>query len=167
MPAPDLATILSFEDAIEPAVKTLLQAQAVAQVALQRGTGKLVSGRVDVELTMGAATGHLYTPANLPDGPVDSRYDFEDAWNATVALMVVTDRDTNGNLHSIYRAAVRQVMLQYFTQFTTAVLPYHEIAMCKSTGCRGGLKTDKDEDFSQLNYSLVIGVRAGAWPAPF
>ena len=168
MAAPDLQTLFDFESQIQPVLQARAEALGIAQTALQDQTSKIVtSGRLDIELTMGTATGHLYTPKNLPDGPLNTANCFEDAWNAVVSLNVVTDRNVNAALHAKYRAWVRSMLIQYFSQFGPDVLPYHQIAFAKTLGTRINLVNAKEEDVSQLNTAVVIYIRPGAWPAPY
>ena len=168
MPAPDLPTLFDFETQIQPVLQAAAVTLGIAQTAVQDQTQKIItSGRLDIELTMGAATGHLYTPKNIPDGPLNTGNCFEAAWNAVVSFNVVTDREVNAAAHAKYRSWVRSMMIQYFQQFGPDVLPYHQIAFAKTLGTRINLVNAKEEDVSQLNTAVVIYIRPGAWPAPY
>ena len=166
-PAPDLVTLFDFESAIEPAVQARLLQVGIGAVDVRQGKGTLLSGRVDVGLKMEAATGHFYVPANLPDGPLNTRNCFEDAWHATLTFSIITEREQNGQLHRSYVARVRALMLRFFTQFPEDLLPYHALSLVTTAGTAPGLMSAQNEDVTQLRYACVVSIRDGAWPAPY
>lgn len=166
MAAPDLETLFNFESAIEPAILTRLEDLGIT-TKIRQGTDTLLSGRVDVELEMGGATGNLYIPKFLPDGPCDTRLCLEQRWSAMLNFAVITARDRNASLHRPYVAKIRVLMLDFFHQFPVELLPFHALVNVQSAGTAPGLVTEKDEDVTRLRYQAVVAIREGAWPDPY
>lgn len=169
MPAPDLETIFDVENAIETACKTVIQSLG-ARAFTQRECEDLPQERVDIQLQLGAPTGHR---GNMMPGQSPGQH-VRDAWNGLLTFNLFTPRtESNGNgnsepvdkaRHGRLRAKVR-IATEYFSdRFTEELLPYHVLVSIAQAGTDPQVNVDDDLDVSALQFNVVIAVRPGAWP---
>ena len=154
MPAPDYETIYSFEDAIEAAVQTVLNAAGL-KCYFQREIISVTTPYVAIQFVAGAATEHYAAVAG------DYR---PDIWGGSLHLQVVTDRTNNNLGHGLYRSQVRKLMAVDATFKNAVLLPYHEVFFIMESGTTPAIRTEDDLDVSTLSYTVKFGIRAGQWP---
>jgi len=154
--APDIETIYRVEDEVEKGIKTILTGLGITAYTQQQDA-EVVAPFVDVQLSLGDHTGHQWIDKN---GGI-----WEAAWNATLALRVVTKRGDGGTDHVAWRSKIR-VAMQYASQkLTESVLPYHTLSKVSTEGATPIFESDNDYDVSDLRFSVIVCVRTNAWPA--
>ncbi len=155
MPAPDFPKLYQFEDYVEAAAKSFLTQHGLTAM-IAREDAIATTPRVDVSCVMGAATRHYGRRAS--DGEI-----FLDRWNGSLNFDVITDRVKNREQHRPLRAKLRWLM-QDLSFWRIDLLPYHQIVELIETGTTPELVNEKEQDVSALVFSLVLGIRADAWP---
>jgi len=157
MPAPDFPKLYQFEDYVEAAAKSILSEAGLVAV-ISREDAPAVTPRVEISCVMGAATEHYGRRAE--DGEL-----FLDRWTGSLNFDVITDRVKNREQHRPIRAKLRWLM-QDLSFWTIDRLPYHQVIRLIESGTTPELRNEKEQDVSALVFSLVLGIRADAWPAP-
>ena len=95
--APDLETIFDVEEAVEAACKTVFESFGV-KAFMQRETQDLPKERVDIQLQLGAPTGHRgKMTAGSPGQWV------RDAWNGILLVNIITPRMIPDGMARRYR----------------------------------------------------------------
>lgn len=156
MPAPSFAACYQFEDAIESAVKTLLNNNSVTCYA-QRDDDTLATPFASVQFVTGAATEHW--SGLLSDGT-----ERPDMFQGTLSIGIATDRDSNSATHATYRGKIRDLLYRFQTTITAALLPYHAILRVMETGTTPATATEDNHDISTINFNLWFQIRPEAWP---
>lgn len=157
MPAPDLKTLTEVDAAIEAAVVSILSDASVT-AARQRDTEEIATPHVRVQCSLGAPTGRLHTVK------VAGEYR-QDMWAFTLHVGIVTNRADEAQDHEDLRADVRAALWAWQAAFNSTALPYHSIARFDAAGTSPEVEDENNLDISALQYSGVVCVRAGAWPA--
>lgn len=168
MSAPDLETIYDFEGAVEPAAKAVLQSYGL-KAFTQMETTELPKERVDVQLLVGAPTGHKGIVSQEPFRMAD------DTWAAQLVFNIWTERfplDGAGQPvaadprhHGRMRARVRMACEVFIDRFTEAVMPFHVLKTIKQQDTDPTVNLEDDLDVSALIFTCLLAVRTGAWPA--
>ena len=148
--------IYKFEDYFEPAAVNILAADSIT-AHVQRNATDIATPSVGVQLTVGENVEHY--GLRVSDGQ-----NFCDRWNAKLAFAITTQRGKNNSSHSDLRAKIRYRM-QDLTVWNTTRLPYHQVVRIIESGTSPQIVDDKDRDISEVTFSLVINIRADAWPA--
>jgi hypothetical protein len=156
MPAPDLDTIFDIEPAIELACKTVLATYGIAGFT-QRETEELPVPRVDIQLRLGAETGHR---------AIVEGQGILDAWHGSLGFQLVTGRTKRDDpaLHGKWRGRIRQAAQYFSGKFSEAVLPYHVLTSIVADGTEPTVQVDEDADVCTLSYKVVVSIRKSAWP---
>lgn len=158
--APDYETIYDLEGAIEPACKTVLEAFGCFAFC-QFEDADLPAERVDIQLRVGTQREHKSKIA----GGVNW---VRDSWNATLVFEIGTKRQRGiPGAHGRMRARVRMACEYFQDRFTAELLPYHNLVSITQQETDPQVREEDDLDISALHYSVVIGVRTGAWPTNF
>ena len=157
VPATAWETLYRFEDYIEAAAKTILTARNVTTVYIQQDTTDLVTPRASLQFVVGGAIEHYGMRAS--DGQM-----FVDRWQGRLTVEVATARNVNKSSHSAIRSKVRQYLGQWGLFRTDALLPYHDIARVFEGPSSPIIRTEEDEDVSQISFEIIFGIRSGAWP---
>ena len=157
MVAPDLDTLYRVEPAIEQAWVGILGEEGIDAYA-QRDEADLPVPRVDVQLNLGAATGHR---GLRPQG------DFAlDAWNATLTFTVVTKRVENQPAdHAQHLAIIRRSAQYYSDKLGSSVLPYHCIVWIQESNTVPSVQLEDETDRSALTFDCIVCFRTNAWPS--
>lgn len=169
MPAPNLETLFSVEPAVEGAWKRLLAAEDI-KAFTQRETEQLPLDRVDIQLRLGAHTGHRHADR--------AGQHFLDAWNAQLVLQLTSPRvaiDPSGehataaapsedDRHNALRARIR-ILAQYASgRLGEAALPFHALTKIQEAGTAPSVTTLDDCDVSEITFDCLVSIRASAWP---
>lgn len=156
MPAPDLATLYRVEPAIEEAWRGILESEGIDSY-IQRDQLDLPVPRVDVQLSLGSATGHR---GLRPQG------DFAlDAWNASLTFTVVTKRvDDQPADHAEYLATIRRCAQYYSDRLGPDVLPYHCVVYIQESNTVPSVQLEDETDRSALTFECIVCFRTNAWP---
>lgn len=153
--ASDYPTLYQIETALESAVSTLLTAQSVTNYAA-RATDTKTAPYVDVQVSLGEATGRLY---------VDNDGLARDAsFNFSLALRIVTNRNDDVTTHRDYRAKIHNVIAQYGGNINGA-LTYHKVAEIHHSQSTPELQEDDLLDQSAMQFSGVVDIANDSWPA--
>lgn len=161
--APSWLDLEKWEDAFEPACKAVLVANGVARAYITRTDETIQTPCVLIEFTLGEADRHA--GVRVSDGEI-----FLDVYRAKLSLTIITDRATNDDQdadntdsHSDIRAKCR-VAMRKISNWTVALLPYHQVTEIMPTGTSPQITAESDQDLSELTFSMVVSVRADAWP---
>ena len=175
-PAPDLATLFRYEEAIERAVVSVLTAAQISAFR-SRDLAKAKSPYVGVKLMSAGATGHAST--KIPG------FVTFDAWAGSLLLTATTNRadpaqapvtvgpigtpfnvDHGPDTHAMLLGQLRVAML-YATASLTETNPflqYHYVQQILEAGVAARVDQDADLDISPLLYTVKFGIRGTAWP---
>ncbi len=159
MTAPDIETLYMVEDAVEPAIKKVLQSLGFT-ASIQREAEPQEAPYLNIQLVLGAAMNQI----KLHDGGA-----YQSAWNATLRVQVVTKRhdDRSGagpTEHSRMRAKLRLAMQYGQKRFTESVLPYHALTEVIENGSEPQVDDGDGLDRSVISFALKISIRSNAWP---
>lgn len=155
--APNLETLFDPETPVELAWKEILARYDIAGFT-SREDVDLPVPRVDIQMELGASTGHLH--------PDRTGVMYRDAWNYRLTLGVVTERGhTDGPTHAALRARLR-LIAQYSTGLLDdrALLPYHVLTSIADAGTTPSVKTIDDCDVSELSFAGIVSIHRNAWP---
>lgn len=167
MTADNVNTLFDFEKHIEAGVESILESQLVingVSIAKTRGTGDLLTPRIDVMLIMGPATEHRF--------PYKGDL-IQNAYQAKLQTTIVTERLQNNDSHGNIRAQLRLFMQTKLVRFTGiagkhlthSVLPYHALARITELSTKTRADDSENLDYSDLLFDLVVSIRDDAWPA--
>jgi hypothetical protein len=157
MPAANYYELLQFEDSIESAVVSVLNANGLTAVR-QRGNTSLATPRVEVRMITGAAEEHYgYDAAGEP---------FVNFWHATIQLAIVTNRSRNDASHTTYRGKCRWLMQRLALFNTDVLLPYHTIERILESGTSPEIQPDENHDASVVSFAVDFCIRNDAYPTP-
>ncbi|HWL53866.1 MAG TPA: hypothetical protein VNQ90_15610 [Chthoniobacteraceae bacterium] len=160
MIAPSIDDLYRVEDDVEKAIKSILERDGIAPVYVQQDSEVLTSPRVEVQLQLGAATGHKHIDRQ--------KRVWIDAWNGTLVFQIVTRRkDEKTKLdpfHSKWRAAIRRIMQGCAGSITTHDLPYHGLPKITEQGTTPKVESEDKVDISEVAFSVLVCIRPSAWP---
>ena len=161
--APDWIELEKWEDYFESAAKAILAAQSI-NAYITRTDETRATPCVAIEFTLGAQERHAGQRAS------DGEY-FYDVYKATLSYTIATDRATNDDQdaantdsHATIRAKCRWLMRD-ISLWSLVLLPYHQVTEIIPTGTSPQISDEQDWDISQLDFSMLVAVRADAWPA--
>jgi hypothetical protein len=160
-PAPDLATLLSYESHLEPAFCAILKAAGIRaapafHVELD-AEGKIVLKEtpfVDVILTAVTPTGHKVIMADRTE-----RYD---AWQGTIAAKLVTTRGKDSDQQPALLGTIRTVAREPEFNFS---LDYHSVRTVRESGFTRGIDTINRLDWSEIIFAVNFTILGTAWTA--
>jgi len=153
MPAANVIDLYRYEDAIETAVKTLLQANGIAAYK-QQDTAETVTPRAEIQFAPGAAEEHYHLFLNGDQRP--------DVFTGSLQVAVVTNRETNGLDHSTVRATVRH-LIYGFLETLNPLLAYHAIYRVLESGSSPTIQPEENHDRTEINFSVEFNIRTDAW----
>lgn len=155
MPAPDLQTLYRPEEAVETAVKTVLNTATGITWNRQRSTNSNDTPRGEILIEGLAVTGHRHIHA--------AAFNY-DEWAGSLRLRIVTRRDENTGQHDTILGKVRVALLAQANSFTVVNLPYHSLHECMEESCALNVDSEENEDVTELVYRIRIGIRETGWP---
>ena len=155
MTAASYEQIYDFESNLEISVRKLLEAAAL-RCYRQIDADTVTKPYVAIQLVLGGAISHF---VKTPDGEVRDQI-----WESSLRIQVVTDRIRTANQHSLYRQKIRVVLYDFNRQFTAEISPYYEVLSCRESGSTPTIRTEENEDISDMNWYLKFAVRDEAWP---
>jgi len=163
MPAADVKQILNFENAIELATQSILQAAGFHDSFIQGGNATLPPSRIEIIF----ATGEAMNEAALPNG--DHVYDF---FNGVLTVRIVTVRPDDlpsllpgvSDLHAQWAAGVRAALQERLSPYTTSNLPWLAVKTIRPRATTRDLDPRWLEDFTKLEFYVEFGIRSTAWP---
>jgi hypothetical protein len=157
--APDYESIFDLEEPIEAACKLILRRDyGVKGYTQWESDDDLPDERVDIQLRVGAHTGHR--------GPYATGLFVRDAWKGTLTFIIWTKRDPERKaVHGRTRARIRMAAEYFQGKFTAEELPYHVITSIALRDSEPSVSIEDDLDLSTVIYDVIISVREGAWPS--
>jgi hypothetical protein len=159
MPAPDFPTIYQIEEAVEDAAKSILETAGL-DVFTTRSEEDITTPRCAIQFSLGNETGRHYIDSAGVVRPAQ--------WRGVFRVQVVTNRTTEGNNsttnHQTYKGIVRNEIAQWNTKFTETLLPYHVVADIEHSGSTPSIRTEDDQDVTEISLTMTVSVRATAWP---
>lgn len=151
-----LATLFKFEEQLESGFSALLDS-ITTNVYYRRSTETKATPFIDVLVTVGSALQHERDQTTNTD---------EDIYEATVQIVVVTNRSTSGQntSHHTLLGKVRAAMLPSSGSFNST--NFGDLAVLDVFPTGSGYDTDQDTniDATALDYAIVFGIRDTAWP---
>lgn len=155
MPAPDLKTLFQQEEQLNEAFAEVLNAAAPTFYA--HDTRERPADHNTVLTELGAATGHEFRNGEW------------DAWTFRLRVVVVTQRDTEEPTparHALQKGTVRALLSKLSGKFTTANLPYLQIALLRPDGTTVSFENDQNrmQDVTTLEYVGEVAILNTAWP---
>lgn len=156
MPAANIETIYQFEDAIESAASSILTAAASLTCYQQRGTSAESTPFATVQLSGVAAHGKQFaTGSNGFNWPID--------FNATLTVVVTTNRHENAASHASYLGKVRR-QLYDLSNWSDGRLPYLKVVLVGEQGTSPGFLEYERFDQTTMTFRLMFVIKADAWP---
>lgn len=165
MPAPDYGTLYNFEDQMESAwASVLLDALAglVDAVYVTRDIRSKVTPCVEVEFIVGDA---LRQRKGLPGPPYR---EVPNAFNGTLVVRVVSTRATpeNAALHGTIRGLCRYTLSASANVIKANInMPYLQILEMLPTASTPRMIDEKEQDVTEINYTMQFAIDQGAWPS--
>lgn len=153
--APDFETLYKIESTLETAFDTLLTADSVTVHKAREDVVK-TAPYTDVLAVMGRETGRMY----LDNASVARAA----SWEFEMLFRVVTIRQDDSTDHDTYRAKVRNLLAKYVATINGS-LTYHAIADLSHNNTQPEVQDDDDLDISNLQFTGVIDIANGSWPA--
>jgi hypothetical protein len=159
MPAPSVKEILKFEAAVLTAWQTILERAGIPKGATfyEFTMQNAVTPRLEINIAQIKPTGHR--GQFLP-----GQFTF-DAWQANLTTKVITRRNLNGQTHDDFLSVIRMVPLYFFDAFKADVLPWHVMTKIEEGGSHRMIDPTRDEDITEVTHTVLLSVRAGAWPS--
>lgn len=163
----DIYDLYNFDDAIEAAVKAVLQAELttaaiVCDVWTTREEGKKVTPRIEVAFSLHSAMTQMTTAGQAAPKQVPN------AFEGTIALTLSTTRPSatgNADQHGRIRGLARYVMTAGAKKFNSTSLPGLQILNMLPEEQSPRVYDGKSQDLSILSYHLWFAVNNSAWPA--
>jgi hypothetical protein len=155
MRAASYETLYTFEDSIEAACAAVF-ATAGLNCNVSASTAELATPRVEIQLIVNQATGHL---GENPQGD-----GYPDFFNGTLKLAVVTKRFEDPLSPATYRGKMRSLLYRFDEVFVEEVLPYHFVQEVIEIGTTFLTDAETLEDTSIVTWKIQFAIRPGAWP---
>jgi hypothetical protein len=155
MRAPSYASLYTFEDSIEAACAAVF-ATAGLNCNVSASTAELATPRVEIQLIVNQATGHL---GENPQGD-----GYPDFFNGTLKLAVVTKRFEDPLSPATYRGKMRSLLYRFDEVFVEELLPYHSVQEVIEIGTTFLTDAETLEDTSIVTWKIQFAIRPGAWP---
>lgn len=164
MPASSELKIYAFENAIERATASILNAAGYADTYIQGANASLPPSRFEITFATGEAVNETAHPTQ--EGHV---YDF---FNGRLVVRIVTQRPEDrpsllagvSTLHEEWAAGVRVALQERLCPYTTTNLPYLAVKTIRPSGTTRDLDPRWLEDFTRLDFFFEFGIRSDAWP---
>jgi hypothetical protein len=155
MAAPDLATLFQLEEQLNEAFTGVLNGAAPSFYA--HSTEERPADHINVVTELGAATGQLYSNREWC------------VWSFRLRVTVVTERDRSEPTpirHGATKAKVRSLLSRLSAKFSTANLPYLQIALLRPENTQVSFDNDQQraQDVTTLEYAGQVAILNTAWP---
>lgn len=153
-----LTTLFDLQTPVEEAAKRILEHNGIQNVFISRSTGsKDTTPYCSVEAGSFVPNSHV---------KVSGSYYFNDMYDGTMTVVVVTERKNNSNVsHSINTAKVTNLMMQndlFNTQ--SAVMPNHYMIRSMIVGSQHSSDEERFLDGTSMNFSIRVVIRPDKWP---
>lgn len=164
MAAPDIQTLYDFETQLETAWADVFEDKftelsITCAVGISRDQGIEVTPRVEIFLSLGTPPTQRTTIGQASPKQVPS------AFAGTLTVAVITTRETNTDDHGPIRGVVRYLLSGANQIMTEQRLPYLQILELLPAGSAPTVNPEKNEDSTDMVYSIIFAIRDGAWPA--
>jgi len=165
----DVYDLHDFEDQLEPAVRTAIQAQlalagitSAVQVLVTRDAYVDDTPRIEISFSLSIAmqqrtTQGQATPKQTPN-----------AFEGKISVSVITTRGVtpdNSDIHGRLRGVVRWTMAAGSKAFNSVELPYLQILELLPEAQSPRVMDEKEQDVSVLDYHIWFAIQNSAWPA--
>jgi hypothetical protein len=154
MPAPTIQDIYKFETALMNASEAVLTAAGITSSFAQMDNSNLSTPRVELQGVMGAPTGHVKLSGSMA---------YHDAWNATMNIIVVTERTNNPTFHNEFTGKVIAHLSDASQLNSGSNMPYHYVARSDFMGSSPSVEAEDNKDVSSLTFALSVWVKPTAW----
>ena len=155
MPVSNRNELFKFETYLISGSKTILNNAGITTAYAQQDNTNLVSPRVELQSVVGNRTGHVHISASKAD---------YDAWNATLNVVVITDRTNNPSSHYDLTSKVINLLANPENFNSGSTLPYHSVTRADYNGSTPQIETEDNKDLSALSFVLSVWIRPNAWP---
>lgn len=158
MPAPDFETCYDFETAIEDATTSMLSS-SVLMFDNPRATTIHETPSVHCRFLLGQNTGHLQPIYDASGSVTTVKWD---SFDGVLEANIITDRGSDNNYHEHYLRHVRNKLADphNFRPYLT----YHDVIQSQMLDYTTQLDQDKNQDISNIRFSLRVCVVPTAWP---
>lgn len=153
--APSWDELYKFEDAVEWAAQSILEAHGVSAF-IQRSESIIATPCVGVQFTVGPAMDRY--GKRVEDGQL-----FIDTWTGKLTFAIFTARTKGNQYHSGIRARIRWLM-NTIAFWNADVLPFHQMLRILEDGTSVQITPDKDRDVSEISFAVHLNIREDAWP---
>jgi hypothetical protein len=161
LPAPNVETLLAFEEPLELAFVSILSTRAgIANVFPSRSTDTAESPWVEVSLV----TNDPIRKKVHELGPEQAGTVSPDGWTAQLDFKITTQRNTNGSLHKVYIGRIRDWIRLRRVNPIWDVTSYYRISGFEGGACKKLSDDDNNLDITIMTYTLVFGIHPDAWP---
>lgn len=150
-----IAEILSWEDAVEAAAKSLLTAAGVTAYR-QRDDGLMTTPACTVQAT------------NFVEGA--QQYQVEGKtfrspaqFTCQLRVQIFTERTKNGNDHTTNVGKCRAAIYD-LSEWTEERIEHHQIVSCRASGSSEETDADRNYDITTLLFDLEFLTHGSAWP---
>jgi len=173
MPAPNIATLLDFETALEDALvgyytNMNIGGQVFTQILTPRTnytTANFVqTPRLHIRC---GSLGPMDTGSGNQTGTVtisNVDHQYYSSYRIATELEVVSQRNNASQIHGLLRGGVRQGLLELTTALNVNTLPYHNVAQVMPGACDQGIDAENDEIMTRMAYEIVLYVDPAAFP---
>jgi len=155
-----LAELFYIENTFENAFKLILERAGIETVYIARETAVFASPCASVKVVNGAVNDrHQYCPAS--GAPI------YDSFDASLEIVVMTNRGTNGGEHSLICGKVRAALTLFslITSFPlTDAATYHSITDIREQKGDTSFDSETNIDTTIIPHYLLVNIRSGAWP---
>lgn len=160
MSAPDFETLYQIEDAVEAAVRAVLEPEGISTL-IQRDDAIAATPYVEVQFVLGAGTQHFKEIEGVKRN---------DGWNGQLRTRLITERTADAakpseQKHRHLRSLIRKLL--YAHPFNRDNLPYYVIpnGMLYEVSNSPAVQVGDDLDVSDMLWNMPVYVRPDAWPA--
>jgi hypothetical protein len=152
--------IEAWESAIESAGYAILSPY-ISNVELPGESDLFISPAVEVSMTRGRPTGHQQLVYNN-SGSVTRI--FNDSYEGTLDVTIVTDRAINDVSHSLYTGIARNLIGNKHNFNSGSLMPYHFVQVIEEQGTSYALDGPNNLDLTKLSFNVVMSAKSEVIP---
>jgi hypothetical protein len=131
----------------------ILSGSGIAATNIQRGTGSLVTPRVELQVSIGNPDPHVHITS-----PSSSVFD---AYNGTIRATIVTNRKVNDSVHPLYVATVLNRLsnpANFLNKMTN-----HKMLRVGHTGLNQSINNERTLDITTINFGFLVQIDPRSW----
>jgi hypothetical protein len=146
-------TFYNFIDPVIDASIAILSGSGIVATNIQRGTGSLVTPRVEIQVAINAPVGHVHITS-----PSSSVFD---AYEGSLRATVVTNRKVNDSIHPTYVSKVLNALsnpANFLNRMTN-----HKMLRVGHTGLAQSMNNDRTTDITTINFGFLVQINPKSW----